>query len=138
MIDPDVADTRMVLVPVSCNGLFELPLPPQPTVPMRAISTRPQSICTERARLPITKPLRRTSVSNNALRPFQVPSPAVFGLIEEIIIEVVALVPSANVTCEGLNWQFIPIGRPEQAKDTAPDIPEREATCRLTAEEAAP
>jgi hypothetical protein len=135
---PDVADTRTVFVPVSCSGLLELSLPPQPIIPTRVTSTTPQSTCTERARRPTTDAVSRAISIDSRPRPFQLPSPDVFAPLELIDIELVALLPSVNVTCKGLNWQLIPIGRPEQANDTVPVIPERDVTCSLTAEDVAP
>lgn len=134
MTDPDVADTRTVFVPVSCIGLFELSLPPQPTI----TSATPRSTCAERARRPTTDALSRAINSDRRPRPFQLPGPEVSAPLELIVIELVALPPSVNVTCEGLNWQLIPIGRPEQANDTLPVNPERDVTCSLIAEDVVP
>ena len=135
---PDVADTRTVFVPVSCGGLLELPLPPQPIIPTRITSARLQSTFTATARLPTTDTDSSASSNDNIPRPFKLPNPEDAAALELIVIELVALLPSVNVTCEGLNWQFIPMGRPEQANDTAPVSPDRDVTCSLIADDVAP
>jgi hypothetical protein len=135
---PDVADTRTVFVPVSCGGLLEPPLPPQPIIPTRITNATLQSTFTEAARLPTTDAVSRAISNDNMPRPFQLPNPEVSAALELIVIELVALPPSVNVTCKGLNWQFIPMGRPEQANDTDPDSPDRDVTCSWIAEDVAP
>jgi hypothetical protein len=140
VIDPLVAFTRTVLVPVSWVGLV-LGEPPQAVSELRIIANIPRpSICATR-RCPRHTPRSAINGTDSAIAalfplPFGLTADAEFA-VDPMVSVAEALPPAAIVAWAGAKLQVMPMGSPEQLRVTAPAAPYWEAICTATAGEVA-
>jgi hypothetical protein len=142
LIAPEVAVTKMVLVPASRMDLLVdelLPVLHPARVPIATANIPKQSNGIRRLRLSYPTSNVTKGSGSRAANPTRFD----IALLAEtavglMVSDVEAEFPLLKDNCAGLKLQAIPIGSPEQLKDTGPVAPYFDAICTVSAVEAAP
>ena len=146
VVFPIVALIRSVLEPVSCTPWLEVGLlpPPQPTMNVPANSTNiPRYFMARllgprangRSRRPRVPPDKSDNSRGRANIVGALPAEALLVELDPIVNDVETFPLAARVADGGLKLHVIPTGNPEHAKVTAPDMPYRDCTCSVTADD---